>query len=228
MTDPNPNLAQARAAEFWNLHRANVRGSVGDASLRRMVVDSVEPDGTLVVREVGTNTVHDEPYLAIASPSPYQAGDYVIVGELIGRGAESGSTRVVLGKAGINSPSTISDAKSQATSDTVTTTNIPPAAFVNAITLPLVLPAGTWTVSAQGSVLMSHSVNQASFRLEIDGQFSNTHTLSMVTEERFGAAFSRTGIAGGRTINVRVQFQSFNAGTTSARNPMVSAVAVRQ
>jgi hypothetical protein len=75
---------------------------------------------------------------------------------------------------------------------------------------------------------MSHSVNQASFRLEIDGQFSNTHTLSMVTEERFGAAFSRSGVAGGRTINVRVQFQSFTTGTTSARNPMISAVAVRQ
>jgi hypothetical protein len=228
MPDPNSNPQIDYVAQLWDLHNRNVRSSVASGSLRRMVVDAVEADGTVIVREVGTNDVHDEPYQALASPSPYAAGDYVIVGEVMGRGPESSSTRIVIGKAGVNSPSTISDAKSQATSDTPTTTNIPPAAFVNAITLPLVLPAGTWTVSAQGSVLMSHSVNQASFRLEIDGQFSNTHTLSMVTEERFSAAFSRSGVTGGRTINVRVQFQSFTAGTTSARNPMISAVAVRQ
>lgn len=226
MTDPNPQ--EDYVAQLWALHRANVQSSVANGSLRRMVVDSIEPDGKVIVREVGTNDIHDEPYLALASPSPYVAGDYVIVGEVLGRGPDSGSTRVVLGKAGINSPSTISDAKSQATSDTASTTNVPPAPFVSAITLALALPAGTWTVSAAGSVLLSHSVDRASFRLEIDGQVSNTHTLSMVTEERFGAAFSRSGIAGNRTINVRVMFQSFTAGTTSARNPMISATAVRQ
>src|SRR5690349_14254059 len=95
---------------LWALHRDNVHNSVANSSLRRMIVDSVESDGRIVVREVGLNKVHDEPYLALASPSPYQAGDYVIVGEIMARGLAAGSTRVVIGKEGINSPSTISDA----------------------------------------------------------------------------------------------------------------------
>jgi hypothetical protein len=48
-----------------------------------------------------------------------------------------------------------------------------------------------------------------------------------VTEERFGVAHAVEDIAGGRTINVRVQFRSNTAGTTSARNPSVQAIAVR-
>lgn len=216
-----------KATQFWSTLGSHVRTNVAGGSLRRMQVDSVEPDGMVVVKEVGINTVHDEPYLALASPSPYQAGDYVIVGTILGLGPDgTGSTRVVLGKAGINSPSTISDAKSQATADTASTANV--TTFANAITLGLVLPAGLWTVSAQGSVLLSHNVNQGSWRLEIDGNFSNTHTLAMVTENRFAAAFSVPDISGGRTINVRVQFRSFTAGTTTARNPVVSATAVRQ
>lgn len=215
-----------RATQFWSLHRDNVHSNVANSSLRRMIVDSVESDGKIVVREVGLNKVHDEPYLALASPSPYQAGDYVIVGEIMARGLVAGSTRVVIGKEGINSPSTISDAKSQDASSTASTASV--TTFANAITLGLVLPVGLWTVSAEGSVLLSHNVNQGSVRLEIDGNFSNTHTFPMVTENRFAAAFSVSGISGGRTINVRVQFRSFTAGTTTARNPMISATAVRQ
>jgi hypothetical protein len=226
MSDRTTDTAQARAAAFWSLTRDTVRSSVANGSLRRMVVDSVEPDGTLVVREVGTNTVHDEPYQALASPSPYQAGDYVIVGEVMGRGSDSGTTRIVVGKAGINSASTVGDSKSQATSDTPSTADV--TNFVNVITLALTLPGGTWAVNAQGSVLMSHNVNQASFRVEIDGTFGNTHTLSMVTEERFAAAHSVASVSGGRTINVRMQVRSFTAGTTSSRNPVITVTAVRQ
>ena len=224
MTDPNPQ--QDYVAQLWALHRANVQSSVASGSLRRMIVDSVEPDGKVVVREVGTGDVHDEPYLALASPSPYVAGDYVIVGEVMGRGLDTGSTRVVLGKAGINSASVISVADSQATSSTPTTSST--ATYADAITVTVALPAGTWAVAAEGSLLMSHNVSQASWRIEIDGNASSPHTLSMVTEERFAAAHRVASVTGGRTIAVKVQFRSFTAGTTSARNPMLSVTAVRQ
>lgn len=201
---------------------------VANGSLKRYVVSSVDATtGNLFLAEVGSGDVHDEPYIALDNVTGYAAGDYVIVGEMIGRGADGSATRVVLGKRGANSPAVVMDAASQATAtpdaSTASTTT-----FGTAITLPLVLPAGTWAVKASGSILLSHNVSQGSWRIEIDGQFSNTHTLAMVTEQRFSAALAVANVAGGRTINVRMQYRSFTAGTTTARNPTVEAVATRQ
>lgn len=207
------------------MHRDHVRNSVANGSLRRMIVNSIEPDGTLVLREVGTGTVHDEAYLALASPSPYAVNDYVIMGEVMGRGEGSGTTRVVLGKATNNSPVVISDAASQSTSDTANTASV--TTFANAITLNLALPAGTWTVKARGDVMLAHNVNRANVRIEIDGTFSTQHTLALVTEARVVATHTRSGLAGDRTIAIRVLFKSFDAGTASARNPSIEVTAVR-
>jgi hypothetical protein len=218
-------IVSDHAARLWALHRDNVKANVAAGSLRRMVVNAIEADGTIQVREVGTNVVHDEPYVALDGTTGFAIGQYVIVGEVMGRGPESGSTRIVLGRVGAGSAAMLVDAASQATADTTSTASV--TTFANAITLTLTLGTGTWTVKASGSVLLSHNVNQGSWRMEIDGDFSNTHTLSMVTEERFGAAHRVAGISGGRTINVRVQYRSNTAGTTSARNPMVEATAVR-
>jgi hypothetical protein len=212
-------------SQFLGLIRDGVQERVADGSLRRYVVSAIDVDGDVFVSEVGTGEAHDASYAVLDIAVPVAVGDYVIVGEIMGRGAEGSATRMVLGKRGANSPAVVTDAFNQQASSTPSTSSV--TTFANAITLALVLPVGTWTVSAQGSVLLSHNVNEGSFRMEIDGDFSTTHSLPMVTEERFGVAHAVEDIAGGRTINVRVQFRSNTAGTTSARNPSVQAIAVR-
>lgn len=207
------------------LTRDHIRARVADGSLRRMIVNSIEPDGSLVLREVGTGTIHEEPYRALAGPSSYLVDDYVLVGEVMGRGSATGVTRVVLGKFGNNSPQTITDAASASTSTTPSTSNV--TTYQDALTLSLALPAGTWTVTAHGGLALSHSVNQANWRIEIDGNAPTGHTLSLVTEQQVMAAHRRTGVAGGRTIAIKVQMKSLTAGTTTARNPHVMVTAVR-
>ena len=64
-------------------------------------------------------------------------------------------------------------------------------------------------------------------RLMIDGTAGTEHNLSMVTEERFATYFRRTNLAGNRVITIALQFKSFDAGTTSARNPRIQVKAVR-
>jgi hypothetical protein len=213
------------ATRAWALQRDTVYRSVAAGSLRRMIINSVEGDGTFQVREVGTGTVHDEPYIALDSTTGFAVDQYVIVGEIMGRGTEVGSTRVILGRIGAGSVGVIEDAKSQQDSSTASTSSV--TTFANAITLALALPAGTWTVTADGSVLLSHNVNRGNWRVEIDGNASTQHTLPMVTEERFAATHRRTGLAGNRTININLQFKSFDAGTISARNPLITVKAVR-
>jgi hypothetical protein len=213
------------AVKLMTLQKETMQAGIANGSLRRMVVNSVETDGTLTLREVGTDVVHDEPYLALASPSPYAAEDYVIVGEVMGRGSRGSSTRVVIGKPTNNSPVTLADAKSQATADTPNTSSI--STYADAVVLSLVLAAGTWSVTAHGGLLLSHNVSQASWRIEIDGNAPSAHTLALVTEQKVNAAHSVTGIAGGRTITVKVQYRSFTAGTSTARNPSVMVTAIR-
>jgi hypothetical protein len=213
------------ATRAWALQRDTVYRSVAAGSLRRMIIHAVEGDGTYQVREVGTDTVHDEPYIALDSTTGFAVDQYVIVGEIMGRGTEVGSTRVILGRIGTGSPGIVTNAESNQSSFWFNWSDV--TNWANAITITLVLGAGTWTVSAQGSVLASHNVNRGNVRMEIDGNFLNEHTLTMVTENRFAVAGVVSGIAGNRTINIRVQFKSFDAGTVTARNPVVSAMGVR-
>ena len=213
------------ATRFWSMQRDHVRTSVANGSLRRMIVNSIEPDGTLVLREVGTNVVHDEPYLALASLSPYAVNDYVIVGEVMGRGEGSGVTRVVIGKPTNNSPLVISDGSSDSLATTPSTADV--TNYANAITFNLALPAGTWTITAHGDLLLAHNVNRANWRLEIDGNASTAHTASLVTEKRVAAHHTRSNVTGDRTVAIRLAFKSLDAGTASARNPSISVTAVR-
>jgi hypothetical protein len=213
------------AQKLWALHRDNVIRNVADGSLRRMVVNAVEPDGTIQVREVGTNVVHDEPYKALDSTTGFAVGEYVIVGEVMGRGSELSRTRVVLGRMGASSASIIVDVESNQTATTPNTSSV--VTFANAISLSMALPAGTWTVTASGDLLLSHNSNRGSWRVEIDGNAPAEHTLSMVTEDRFAATHKRVGLVGSRTITVNLQYKSFDAGTTTARNPRIEVKAVR-
>jgi hypothetical protein len=213
------------AVNLASLMRDHVSRQVANGSLRRMQVVSVEDGGTLVCREVGTNTVHDEEYIAPAASGPHSPDDYVIVGEIIGRGTNRSSTRVVLANLSNLGQSTIASTKSQATSDTASTSNV--STYQDALTISLVLPAGTWTINAHGGLLLSHNVNQASWRLQIDGDAPTGHTLGLVTEQRVTAAHTLTNVSGGRTITVKVQFRSNTAGTSTARNPSLDVTAVR-
>jgi hypothetical protein len=213
------------AQKLWALHRDNVVRNVADGSLRRMVVNAVEPDGTIQVREVGTNVVHDEPYKALDSTTGFAVGEYVIVGEVMGRGSELSRTRVVLGRMGASSAAVIEDVASNQAATVGNTSSV--VSFVNAISLSMALPAGTWTVTASGDVLLSHNSNRGNIRVEIDGNAPAEHTQTMVTEQRFAAAHKRVGLTGDRTITVNLQYKSFDAGTTTARNPRIEVKAVR-
>jgi hypothetical protein len=213
------------ATRAWALQRDTVYRSVASGSLRRMIIHAVEGDGTFQVREVGTDTVHDEPYIALDSTTGFDVDQYVIVGEIMGRGTEVGSTRVILGRIGAGSVGVIEDADSQTSADN--TTNASVTTFVNAMTIALPLPAGTWNVTGSGDLLLSHNVNRGHYRMEIDGVSVSDHASSMVTEERFAVAGRRVGLAGDRTINNNLQYKSFDAGTTSCRNPRIEVKAVR-
>jgi hypothetical protein len=52
------------AVKLMTLQKETMQAGIANGSLRRMVVNSVETDGTLTLREVGTDVVHDEPYLS--------------------------------------------------------------------------------------------------------------------------------------------------------------------
>lgn len=210
---------------LFGLINDRVSTMVAGVSLRRYRVAGIEPDGTLALEDLATGEVDGESYFALDSPTPYEVGNYVMVGEVIGRGSNASSTRVVIGKRGANSPPVVSEVKSQSTADTASTASV--TTYANAMTLAVVLPSGTWAVMASGSVLLSHSVNQGSWRIEIDGDAPSPETLSMVTEERFAASHKLAGVAGNRTIQVRVQYRSSTAGTTSARNPSLTVTAIR-
>lgn len=63
-----------------------------------MIVDDVEDDGTITVREVGTGTIHDQSYTRLRGVI-VNDNDYVLVGEIAGRGKSNKTrTRIVLGR----------------------------------------------------------------------------------------------------------------------------------
>lgn len=211
-----------RATRILSLQRDHVTETVAGISLRRYLVDSIDGDGYLVLEDLASGEVEDEPYVALDTPGGYAAGDEVYVAEVMGRGGLGSSTRIVVGKPGGGTSGRIEMADTDAVGGNNTTTN-----FATVKTLSVPLPAGMWSIVAVGSLLMSHSVNQAAWRIVIDGNAATEHALSMVTEERFEAAHDRSGIAGGRTVDVTLQARSVTAGTTTWRNPSLRVTAMR-
>jgi len=93
----------------------------------------------------------------------------------------------------------------------------------------LVLPTGTWTVRAVGGLAVYHSAGDAAWRIQIDGRDDNSgHALSVTSELSAVDDATVSGVAGGRTVPVRVQYRSAAGGTAFGRNPWVWVVATRE
>ena len=130
-----------KALQFWSQQRTMVHESVASGSLRRYIVDSVEDDtGYLILEDIASGETHDEPYLALDTPGGYGPGDYVFVAEVMARGVDGGSTRIVIGKPGNGASGRVFIADSQATADTPSTASV--TTYAEAITVPVVNRAG--------------------------------------------------------------------------------------
>jgi hypothetical protein len=101
--------------------------------------------------------------------------------------------------------------------------------YTAAMTLDLVLPAGTWQVKATGDMLLSNTINTANFHIRVDGTDGDTETVDTNPEVRVGSAFTRSSISGGRTITCSIRYKSVSGvgGTTAARNPRLEITAIR-
>jgi hypothetical protein len=84
--------------EFWQMVRDSDISEVNEISLRKMIVVDVTDDPDIQVREIGTGTVHDEPYRRTRTSRRLSVGDPVLVGEIRGRGLNLSATRVIIDK----------------------------------------------------------------------------------------------------------------------------------
>ena len=127
--------------------------------------------------------------------------------------------------ASFNSPFIHTEAQSSA--DTASTTNI--VSTVGALSDAITLPTGIWTVYALGGLQVKHSVSGGNVQCSIQ---INTHegTLRLIAAHntvytQMVAEDILTGQSG--TITVYVRYKGSDSGTTSARNPWVTIIAVR-
>lgn len=123
-----------------------------------------------------------------------------------------------------NSP--LVQTEAQSSSDVASTTSA--VNFSAAITIPVSLGTGMWSVHAQGGLNLRNSNGAAGqMQVNIDGNEGTIRTLGLdinvmtmcVSEHQLAG---RTG-----TINVTVRFKSSTSGTTFANNPWLIIIARR-
>jgi len=132
----------------------------------------------------------------------------------------------------VNADSPVSLVQAEGSADTASTTNT--GSTVSAITMVLDLGVGKWAVSAMGSVILTHSAGATvavSIEIDTDEGTARTVTSAAAPGVRAFAHLNRVDeinwIQGEQTINVRVRYRSDTAGTTSAKNPQIMALAKR-
>jgi hypothetical protein len=131
--------------------------------------------------------------------------------------------------ASVNSPVVVGNAATNASPDTSTTDT---GVYSVAMTESLTLPAGTWVVQAWGWLGCLHSANnRVLVGIDIDGTVSGAVSPSAPSaspSHRTVATENRVaGLAGSRSIDVKVVFRSTDAGTTSANQPSLLVIAWR-
>jgi hypothetical protein len=112
----------------------------------------------------------------------------------------------------------------QSTADTPSTTST--STYAVAMTGTIVLPAGTWGVSAIGGANFIHSASgPVDFYVSVNGNtgtLTQTQNLSTATYEQYVDAKSEvTGLTG--TITVTVEYRAHTAGTATCVNPWAQA-----
>lgn len=112
------------------------------------------------------------------------------------------------------------------TSSTASTT-----IYSTAITRSITLPAGTWTVRANGWITLIHSASlKATYRVKVDGTAGTamvTENLSATLYSMWGDIGSKSGIVGPGAFDVVLEYHSSGAGTTSASNCLLWIAATR-
>lgn len=90
------NKLRTRPEDFWRIMEDHTTQSVLSASMRKMVIDNIDENGNIAVKESGTGALMDENYprLVFREPLP---GDSVLVAEIPGRGKQADPTRIVIG-----------------------------------------------------------------------------------------------------------------------------------
>lgn len=206
-----------------------IRAIVAKASPRRLFVSSVS-SGLVVLREAD-GTVIDEgvAYIGVVPP---QVGDAVLVVPLPGSGSRhAAGSRVALGPIfrGASDGALVVQPNTQSFADAPSTSST--SSYADAATFAVFLPPGIWTVDADGGLALIHSAGLVSdLRLDIDGTpgpSRRTQNLSATVYGGWEAHQTLTGVAGNRSVNVKVSYKSFNAGSTSAANPTVLVIARR-
>lgn len=116
----------------------------------------------------------------------------------------------------------------QGGADVTTTTST--TVYSDAIVVTLNLGPGSWTINAFGSVLMRHSAAAAvDVRTDINGTAQTEITQSVVSAgyDRLAVAGTLANVPGMQAITVKITFKSNAAGTTTADQPALTAIAQR-
>ena len=109
------------------------------------------------------------------------------------------------------------------------------AVYAVALETTIDVGLGTWTISGMGSVNLRHSASgDVDGRLDINGDngaaVSGAVGATTSDRSRFMFTHTLTGVAGPASIPLRVEFKSGGAspGTTTANNPALFAMAIRE
>lgn len=103
--------------------------------------------------------------------------------------------------------------------------------WANALDYSIVLPTGTWTIHADGSLNMMHSASGVSqFRVSINGVDASPRTPAALSSTVYTRAVDAQELAGmSGTVHIYAQFRTLSSspGTTFANNPKLFIVAER-
>lgn len=151
-----------------------------------------------------------------------QLGDDSTADQLVwvGKDATGAYAKTVLAPVGSATQRTLVDNVSADAADTASTTNL--STFVQAYARSVTLPAGTWTVWASAWLGLKNSGgNSGQLRIQVDGNAGGTRTVALnsTTYQTAMTHATQTGVAGGRSITVLLEYHGLTSGTTSAQNP---------
>lgn len=116
--------------------------------------------------------------------------------------------------------------------DSTDFTNTSTTTPADAVTVAVVLPAGTWTLYAFGGISAYHSASSSTWRclVRVDGTDGNEASITPVVagdRASMNATGAKAGVGGGATRTVAVRFYSSSAGTMTCDSSWVFVVALR-
>jgi hypothetical protein len=222
---------------------AALEQATGDVTTRRMLVSAIE-NGKVVLTDLASGAVYDQAYPRLEGPA-IGIGDEVLVQEVPGIGAGSGSTRVVLGKLQRSAPSSIAfdvplagqpqEIAGDLASLTEHDSSGDTSAYVTALTVGWPdLPDGTYRIVTDGSLLAAHTaadrVNVRVMAGSTAGDNVSIPVLSAVpptTRIATGNVFPTIHVTGGGGTSLQLQYRPGVTGIAYVSNPVLHARAYR-